>query len=67
LAADFWIGASRNREFFEAVMDDLETMLGQYIRAQLLLSFLAFVAYGTLFIDRAAALCIGGGRHWRRS
>ena len=31
-------------------MDDLDTMLGQYVRAQLLLSFFAFVAYSTFFL-----------------
>jgi predicted PurR-regulated permease PerM len=41
---------ARIRAFFESVMDDLDTMLGQYIRAQLLLSFFAFVAYGTFFL-----------------
>jgi predicted PurR-regulated permease PerM len=44
------ISASRNRAFFESVMDDLDTMLGQYVRAQLLLSFFAFVAYGTFLL-----------------
>jgi predicted PurR-regulated permease PerM len=44
------ISVSRNRAFFESVMDDLDTMLGQYVRAQLLLSFLAFVAYGTFLL-----------------
>ena len=44
------IGASRNRAFLESVMQDLDTMLAQYVRAQLLLSLFAFVAYGAFLL-----------------
>ncbi len=44
------IGASHDRAFLESVMDDLDTMLAQYIRAQLLLSFFAFIAYGAFLL-----------------
>lgn len=44
------IGASSNRAFIRSVLDDLDTMLGQYVRAQLLLAFFAFIAYGTFFL-----------------
>jgi predicted PurR-regulated permease PerM len=36
---------SGNRSFFESILSDLDTMLAQYIRAQLLLMFFAFIAY----------------------
>lgn len=44
------VSASHNRAFFESLMSDLDTMLAQYIRAQLLLSFFAFVAYGVFLL-----------------
>jgi predicted PurR-regulated permease PerM len=44
------ISRSERREFIEHVMDDLDTMLGQYVRAQLLLSFFAFIAYGVFLL-----------------
>ncbi|PYS37288.1 MAG: hypothetical protein DMG14_21845, partial [Acidobacteria bacterium] len=44
------IGASRNRAFLESVMQDLDTMLAQYVRAQLLLSLFAFMAYGAFLL-----------------
>lgn len=40
------IGRSRDRAFLEGVLDDLDTMLGEYVRAQLLLALFAFIAYG---------------------
>jgi predicted PurR-regulated permease PerM len=40
-----YTGASQNRVFLESVLDDLDTMLAQYVRAQLLLAFFGFVAY----------------------
>jgi len=44
------IAASSNRAFLESVMDDLDTMLAQYVRAQLLLSFFAFIAYAVFLL-----------------
>jgi predicted PurR-regulated permease PerM len=44
------IGRSQDRAFFEGVMDDLDTMLAEYVRAQLLLSFFAFIAYGAFLL-----------------
>jgi predicted PurR-regulated permease PerM len=40
-----YTGASQNRVFLEGVLDDLDTMLAQYVRAQLLLAFFGFIAY----------------------
>jgi predicted PurR-regulated permease PerM len=44
------IGASEHRAFLEGVMDDLDTMLAEYIRAQLLLSLFAFLAYAAFLL-----------------
>lgn len=44
------ISASHNRSFLESLLSDLDTMLGRYIRAQLLLVFFAFVAYGVFLL-----------------
>jgi predicted PurR-regulated permease PerM len=44
------VSASHNRSFFESLMSDLDTMLAKYVRAQLLLSFFAFVAYGAFLL-----------------
>jgi predicted PurR-regulated permease PerM len=44
------IHSSQNRAFLESVMDDLDTVLAQYVRAQLLLAFFAFIAYGTFLL-----------------
>lgn len=44
------MGASQNRKFLESILSDLDTMLGWYIRAQLLLVFFAFVAYGVFLL-----------------
>ena len=59
------IASSANRALLEAVMGDLDTMLGQYVRAQLLLSFFAFMAYGAFLLISGfpyalAAAAIGG-------
>jgi predicted PurR-regulated permease PerM len=59
------IGASQHRAFFESVLDDLDTMLAEYVRAQLLLCLFAFIAYGVfLLIARLpyafAVAAIGG-------
>jgi predicted PurR-regulated permease PerM len=44
------IAQSGSRVFLEQILSDLDTMLAQYIRAQLLLSFFAFVAYGAFLL-----------------
>jgi predicted PurR-regulated permease PerM len=44
------ISTSQKRAFLESVMDDLDTMLAQYVRAQLLLSFFALIAYGAFLL-----------------
>src|SRR5215471_4553139 len=44
------LSASRNRRFLENVLTDLDTMLAQYIWAQLLYAFFAFVAYGLFLL-----------------
>ena len=44
------IGSRSDRAFLARVMDDLDSMLGQYVRAQLLLAFFAFIAYTTFFL-----------------
>jgi predicted PurR-regulated permease PerM len=44
------VSASHNRSFFEGMMSDLDTMFAKYVRAQLLLSFFAFVAYGAFLL-----------------
>ena len=44
------LSASDNRNFLESLLADLDTMLAQYVRAQLLLSFFAFLAYGTFLL-----------------
>jgi len=59
------IGRSRDRAFLETLLDDLDTMLARYVRAQLVLSFLAFLAYTAfLFVMRfpyaLAVAAIGG-------
>jgi predicted PurR-regulated permease PerM len=41
---------SQDRVFFEGVLDDLDTMLATYVRAQLLLCLFAFVAYGAFLL-----------------
>lgn len=40
-----FISAAGNRNFFDSILSDLDTMLAQYIRAQLLLMFFASIAY----------------------
>jgi predicted PurR-regulated permease PerM len=40
-----FISASGNRSFFESILSDFDTMLAQYIRAQLLLMLFASIAY----------------------
>ena len=45
-----FIGHSPHRRFLERVIDDLDTMLGEYVRAQLLLCLFAFIAYGALLL-----------------
>ena len=41
----------RNKQFFiEGVLDNLDKMLAQYVRAQLLLAFFAFIAYGAFLL-----------------
>jgi predicted PurR-regulated permease PerM len=44
------ISTSHNRSFLESMMSDLDTMFAKYVRAQLLLSFFAFVAYGAFLL-----------------
>ncbi|HEY2385037.1 MAG TPA: AI-2E family transporter [Terriglobia bacterium] len=44
------LGASHRRKFLASILSDLDSMLGQYIRAQLLLVFFAFVAYGVFLL-----------------
>jgi predicted PurR-regulated permease PerM len=44
------VTTSHNRSFLESMISDLDTMFGKYVRAQLLLSFFAFVAYGTFLL-----------------
>jgi predicted PurR-regulated permease PerM len=44
------VSSSHNRPFLESMISDLDTMLAQYVRAQLLLSFFAFVAYGVFLL-----------------
>jgi predicted PurR-regulated permease PerM len=44
------ISASHDRQFIERVLSDLDTMLGQFVRAQLIMSFCAFVAYGVFLL-----------------
>jgi predicted PurR-regulated permease PerM len=44
------ISSSQNRAFLESVIDDLDTLLARYVRAQLLLAFFAFIAYGTFLL-----------------
>jgi len=44
------ISVSSNRRFIEGVLDNLDTMLAQYVRAQLLLAFFAFIAYGAFLL-----------------
>src|SRR5205807_409471 len=44
------IRSTQHRKLFERVLDDLDTMLAQYVRGQLLLSFFAFVAYGAFLL-----------------
>jgi predicted PurR-regulated permease PerM len=41
---------SHNRIFLESMMSDLNTIVAKYVRAQLLLSFFAFVAYGAFLL-----------------
>jgi predicted PurR-regulated permease PerM len=58
-------GTTHRRAFLERVMDDLDRMLAEYVRAQLLLSLFAFIAYGVfLLIARLpyalAVAAIGG-------
>ena len=55
------LSASANRRFLENVLTDLDTMLAQYIWAQLLLAFFAFVAYGVflLIVRLPYALAVG--------
>jgi predicted PurR-regulated permease PerM len=55
------IGRSHDRAFLESVMDDLDTMLAEYVRAQLLLSFFALIAYGgfLLIMRFPYALAVG--------
>jgi len=55
------LSASANRRFLENVLTDLDTMLAQYIWAQLLLAFFAFVAYGIflLVLRLPYALAVG--------
>ena len=55
------LSASANRHFLENVLTDLDTMLAQYIWAQLLLAFFAFVAYGVflLIVRLPYALAVG--------
>jgi predicted PurR-regulated permease PerM len=61
----YTIGRSGNRAFLERVMDDLDTMLAEYVRAQLLLSLFAFIAYAAFLLTirfpyALAAAAIGG-------
>lgn len=51
----------RNREFLEGVIDDINTMLAQYIRAQLILAVLAAVVYtiGLLLLRVPYAVVMG--------
>lgn len=44
------ISVSGNRNFLESILSDLDTMLAEYVRAQLLLAFFAFVAYGVFLL-----------------
>jgi predicted PurR-regulated permease PerM len=44
------VSTSANRGFLEKILTDLDTMLAQYIWAQLLLAFFAFVAYGAFLL-----------------
>jgi predicted PurR-regulated permease PerM len=44
------IAHSRDRGFFEGLLDDLDTMLATYVRAQLLLCLFAAVAYVTFLL-----------------
>jgi predicted PurR-regulated permease PerM len=44
------ISASSTRAFLESVITDLDTMLAAYVRAQLLLAFFAFIAYGAFLL-----------------
>jgi predicted PurR-regulated permease PerM len=44
------VSTSTNRGFLEKILTDLDTMLAQYIWAQLLLAFFAFVAYGAFLL-----------------
>jgi predicted PurR-regulated permease PerM len=45
-----WIGTSNYRNSLDSILNDLDTMLAQYIRAQLMLMFLAFIAYGAFLL-----------------
>ena len=44
------IGRSYDRAFLETILDDLDTMLAQYVRAQLLLSLFGFMAYAVFLL-----------------
>ncbi len=53
------------REFLQGVLDDMNQMLAQFIRAQLILALLSFVAYisfmGPMRVPYALALSAAGG------
>jgi predicted PurR-regulated permease PerM len=53
------------REFLQGVLDDMNQMLAQFIRAQLILALLSFVAYisfmGPMRVPYALALSTAGG------
>jgi predicted PurR-regulated permease PerM len=55
------LSASANRNFLEKILADLDTMLAEYIWAQLLLAFFAFIAYGVflLLVRLPYALAVG--------
>lgn len=44
------ISTSHHRKFLERLLSDLDSMLAQFVRAQLLLGFFAFVAYGVFLL-----------------
>ena len=44
------ISASHNQRFLESILSDLDTMLGRFIRAQLIMAFCAFIAYGVFLL-----------------
>ncbi len=44
-----WVSAGEKRAFWSKLLGDINTLLGRYIRALLLLSLAVFIAYGLVF------------------